>query len=92
MKSIAIIDRGRGPELAGTRITIYTILPSLELGWSPTRIAEAHEISEEQVRALMEYFDSIVNSSLPKRPKSWSESQEAIRRRSKLGGRHPVRS
>jgi uncharacterized protein (DUF433 family) len=57
MKSIVIIDRGRGPELAGTRITIYTILPYLELGWPPTRIAQVHHISEEQVRALMEYFE-----------------------------------
>ena len=57
MKQIAIIDRGRGPELAGTRITIYNLVPYFEDGWADCEIAEAHDLSCEQVQALKSYFE-----------------------------------
>jgi uncharacterized protein (DUF433 family) len=57
MKPVAIINRGRGPELAGTRITIYNLLPYFERGWAYSAIAEAHGISCDQVLALKEYFE-----------------------------------
>ena len=34
-----IIDRGRGPEIAGTRITVYDILDYWQDGWHSTAIA-----------------------------------------------------
>jgi uncharacterized protein (DUF433 family) len=34
-----IINRGRGPEIAGTRITVYDILDYTTMGWHHTAIA-----------------------------------------------------
>jgi hypothetical protein len=35
MREIAIIDRGRGPELAGTRITVFDVLHYFDAGLAP---------------------------------------------------------
>ena len=32
-----IIDRGRGPEIAGTRITVYDVMDYLKHGWHRAR-------------------------------------------------------
>jgi uncharacterized protein (DUF433 family) len=52
-----IIDRGRGPELEGTRITVYCVMDYVRAGDPPTRIAEDLDLSEEEVRAALEYID-----------------------------------
>jgi uncharacterized protein (DUF433 family) len=52
-----IIDRGRGPEIAGTRITVYTILDYLQAGWHHTAIAALFRISSEEVRAAVQYIE-----------------------------------
>ena len=57
MQQPAIIDRGRGPEIAGTRITVYNILDYLEEGWHHTQIALFFRISSRQVLAAVEYID-----------------------------------
>jgi uncharacterized protein (DUF433 family) len=57
MQPIAVINRGRGPELAGTRITIYNVLPYFEDGWTDSAIAEVHNLSCDQVVALRNYFE-----------------------------------
>jgi uncharacterized protein (DUF433 family) len=57
MGPIAIIDRGRGPELAGTRITVYDLIPYLEAGRGPTYIAALFRISTEKVNALIQYIE-----------------------------------
>jgi hypothetical protein len=44
-----IIDRGRGAELAGTRITVYDVLDCHELGWHRDVIAEILELSFDLV-------------------------------------------
>jgi uncharacterized protein (DUF433 family) len=54
----AIIDRGRGPEIAGTRITVYTILDYLELGWHRDRIAIHFRLSSDQVQAAIDYVEA----------------------------------
>jgi uncharacterized protein (DUF433 family) len=54
---IAIIDRGRGPELAGTRITVFDIIPYLQAGHTPTYIAAVLGLSTDEVRALMQYLE-----------------------------------
>jgi uncharacterized protein (DUF433 family) len=51
-----IIDRGRGPEIKGTRITVYDILDYLLAGWHHTRIAAWLRVSSGQVQAAMEYI------------------------------------
>lgn len=53
---ISIIDRGRGPELAGTRITVFDVLHYHDAGWQPSSIALALGISTQQVDALLRHF------------------------------------
>jgi uncharacterized protein (DUF433 family) len=57
MGPIAIIDRGRGPELAGTRITVYDIIPYLRAGDGPTSIAAVFRLSTDEVKALIRYIE-----------------------------------
>lgn len=57
MKPIAIIDRGRGPQVAGTRITVYDIIPYLERGRSPNFIAALLNLSTAEVLTLMHYIE-----------------------------------
>jgi uncharacterized protein (DUF433 family) len=52
-----IIDRGRGPEIAGTRITVYDILDYTTQGWHHTAIAAWLHISSRQVLAAIEYIE-----------------------------------
>jgi len=56
MQPIAIIDRGRGPEIAGTRITVFDLLPYLEMGWHPASVALLFNLSPEEVAAADDYY------------------------------------
>jgi uncharacterized protein (DUF433 family) len=51
-----IHDRGRGPEIRGTRITVYSILDYLTAGWPAERIADQLGISPQQVQAAVAYI------------------------------------
>ena len=51
-----IIDRGRGPEVAGTRVTVYWIMDFLREGSSAGRIATELLLNEEQVRMALDYI------------------------------------
>jgi uncharacterized protein (DUF433 family) len=51
-----IIDRGRGPEVAGTRVTVYRIMDFLREGSSAGRIATALHLTEEQIRVALDYI------------------------------------
>jgi uncharacterized protein (DUF433 family) len=53
-----IHDRGRGPEIKGTRITVYAILDYLLLAWPPDLIAVEFQLSSEQVRAAIDYINA----------------------------------
>jgi uncharacterized protein (DUF433 family) len=54
---VAIIDRGRGPEIAGTRITVYDIWDYLKEGCHHTAIAMTLRISSAQVLAAVQYIE-----------------------------------
>lgn len=56
-RRIEIIDRGRGPELAGIRITVYDVIPYLQAGHGPTYIAAVLGLSTDEVKALMQYIE-----------------------------------
>jgi uncharacterized protein (DUF433 family) len=56
--AVCIIDRGRGPELEGTRVTVYRVMDYVRAGDSPTQIGEELDLSEEQVRAALEYLNA----------------------------------
>lgn len=53
-----IIDRGRGPEIAGTRITVYDIMDFLKYGCEADDIARDLWIEVEKVRAAIDYIRS----------------------------------
>ncbi len=57
MEPIKIIDRGRGPELAHVRITVFDIIPYLQAGHHPTSIAAVFGISTPEVEALVNYIE-----------------------------------
>lgn len=50
-----IHDRGRGPEIKGTRITVYDVLDYMIAGWHPERIADFLRVHPEEAQAAMEY-------------------------------------
>jgi uncharacterized protein (DUF433 family) len=52
-----IINRGRGPEIAGTRITVFNILDYTTQNWHHTAIAASLRISSAQVKAAIQYIE-----------------------------------
>jgi uncharacterized protein (DUF433 family) len=66
MTTDLIHDRGRGPELVGTRITVYNLLPYL---LDPTatepQICEAYGLTPEQVAAARAYVLNHAEDVLP---------------------------
>jgi uncharacterized protein (DUF433 family) len=57
MLEAKIIDRGRGPEIAGTRITVYDVLDYHKLGWHRDVIAVTLRLSSRQVEVAIRYID-----------------------------------
>lgn len=53
-----IINRGRGPEIAGTRITVYDVLDYRKHGWHRDRIAMQFRLSSRQIQAAFDYIDA----------------------------------
>jgi uncharacterized protein (DUF433 family) len=54
--SVNIIDRGRGPEIEGTRITVYNVMDFLKYGDSAESIARDLQIGIHQVQAALDYI------------------------------------
>jgi len=60
-----VVDRGDGPKIAGTRITVYTVLDYLRAGRTRDWIAALLDLSSAQVQAAMDYIrdhDTQVNA------------------------------
>ncbi len=57
MLEAKIIDRGRGPEIAGTRITVYDVLDYHKTGWHRDMIADTLSLSSQQVEVAIRYID-----------------------------------
>jgi uncharacterized protein (DUF433 family) len=56
MPTNVIQDRGRGPEIAGTRITVYSLLQSfLDPRVTEEEICRVYELTAEQVAAARAY-------------------------------------
>src|SRR3954471_401409 len=53
-----IIDRGRGPEIAGTRITVYDIMDYYTEGWGVGSIATWLRLSTIEVQAAIDYIEA----------------------------------
>jgi len=52
-----IVNRGRGPEIAGTRITVYDIMDYYKQGWHHTAIAAWLRLSSAEVQAAIRYIE-----------------------------------
>ena len=57
MNAYRIIDRGRGPELAGTRFTVFDVIPYWKKGRLPDYIAAVSGLSVDQVQTLVKYIE-----------------------------------
>jgi len=52
-----IVDVDRNPRIAGTRITVYTILEFVRAGWRPDDIAFWFDLTRAQVDAATLYIE-----------------------------------
>ena len=68
----AIHDRGRGPEIVGSRITVYDVLASTQAGRSIEELAREWRLSVEQIETALQYIEA--HRSQVER--DWAEIQE----------------
>jgi len=61
-----IHDRGRGPEIQGTRITVFDVLDYYPKGWTPQQIADLFKITVTQVQAALEYIEQHRSEVIPR--------------------------
>jgi uncharacterized protein (DUF433 family) len=54
--STKIIHRGRGPEIEGTRITVYDVWDYARQGWHRDRIAALFRLSSRDIQAALDYI------------------------------------
>jgi uncharacterized protein (DUF433 family) len=52
-----IINRGRGPEIEGTRITVYDVFDYVRQGWHRDRIATLFRLSSRDIQAALDYIE-----------------------------------
>ena len=52
-----IVELGRGPQIEGSRITVFDIIQYHKNGWQRDEIAALFELSSQQVEAAMRYID-----------------------------------
>lgn len=56
MSEPRVVDRGDGPKIEGTRITVYTVLEYLRAGRTRDWIAATLNLSSQQVQAAIDYI------------------------------------
>ena len=52
-----IVDRGRGPEIRGTRITVYDVVDYWKDGWRYDQIAGLFRLPPSEVQAAIAYIE-----------------------------------
>jgi uncharacterized protein (DUF433 family) len=52
-----IIDRGRGPEIAGTRLTVYDVVDYLQEGWRYDQIAGLFRLPPDDIQTAIKYIE-----------------------------------
>ena len=57
MLEAKIIKTGRGPEIAGTRITVYDVIEYYKAGRHRDMIADTLELSSQQVEVAIHYIE-----------------------------------
>jgi uncharacterized protein (DUF433 family) len=53
-----IINRGRGPEIAGTRITVFDVMDYYKDGWHRDKIAMLFRLSSRDIQAAIDYIEA----------------------------------
>lgn len=58
-REVSIVDRGRGPQLSTSRITVQDLFPYFELGYTPERIIEEAmpSLTVAEIEAVRHYVD-----------------------------------
>ncbi|MBI1916442.1 MAG: DUF433 domain-containing protein [Planctomycetes bacterium] len=79
----AIIDRGRGPEIAGSRITVYDVFAETQAGATPEELARWYKLDVAQIRLALDYIE--------KNREQVVRDYEAIRARHARGNSAEVR-
>ena len=54
--SAKIINRGRGPEIEGSRITVYDVMDYAQHGWHRDHIAALFRLSSHDIQAALNYI------------------------------------
>ena len=69
-------ERGRGPEIRGTRITVYVIMDHYgDPEWPAERIAGLYEITVAQARAALDYIAAHMDELKPEYDKMVARSK-----------------
>jgi uncharacterized protein (DUF433 family) len=76
MLEAKIIKTGRGPEIAGTRITVYDVIEYYQTGWHRDMIAVTLGLSSRQVEAAIRYIEEHRDEVMA----SYERNMERIRR------------
>src|SRR5437762_2172674 len=53
-----VIRTGRGLSIAGTRVTLYSVLDYLHEGWPPHLIRDEFNLTDTQISEVMEYIET----------------------------------
>lgn len=53
-----VVRTSRGLTVAGTRLTLYTILDHLHAGWSPSLIQQWFQLSDTQLADILNYIET----------------------------------
>lgn len=51
-----IINRGRGPAIEGTRITVYDVIDDLQEGWRYDLIAGLFRLPPDDIQAAVDWY------------------------------------
>jgi uncharacterized protein (DUF433 family) len=72
----AIHDRGRGPEIVGSRITVFDVLAETRAGRPIEQLAREWRLSVEQIECALRYIDEHREDV----EREWTEIQNRIER------------
>ncbi len=53
-----VVRTGRGLTIAGTRITLYTIMDYLKDEWPPNLIQDWFNLTDQQIQGVLDYFEA----------------------------------
>jgi uncharacterized protein (DUF433 family) len=57
MSEPRIINRGRGPEIAGSQITVYDVMDYHKAGSHPNEIAQLFRLTPRQIEVAIKFID-----------------------------------